>query len=152
VARIRLLFVMLVSTTFLVGAVWVGQADAMRAGYSARISAPPLVERAGGAYSMGVTIRNGGTRIRNFCADFTDANNSWLFRPAAPLMRSYDSDTFCLTLAHGTTTLRWVLIAANRGAHKLSVTLGHASIYKEINNAVITDSRALYWEDQIVIT
>jgi hypothetical protein len=27
-----------------------------------------------------------------------------------------------------------------------------SGIYKEINNAVITDSRALYWEDQIVIT
>jgi hypothetical protein len=109
-----------------------------------------MVQRAGSAYTLVVTVRNSGRPIKNFCADFTDDNNSWIFRQVG--MRAYDSDAFCKTLPSGTSSLKWVVIAANRGGHKMSITLGRATIYRNINNVVVDDDNALYWEDEFVIT
>jgi hypothetical protein len=118
--------------------------------FTARVAAPPELQRVGHIYYVGISVRNTGPAIRTFCIDFSDDHNSWLIR--MPGLRAYDSDTFCVgTLRHGRKTFLARIIPGKTGTKKMSITLGHAKIYSEINDAIITDKHALYWENQFVL-
>ena len=115
------------------------------------VTIPPKVQQAGGTYRLRVRVTNRGRIFKPLCVDFTDDNNSWLIE--APLYRDYDSDTFCAgTFLRGQTkTLTFYVTAAKQGAHRMSLTIGKASIFAAVNDAVIDDSGALTWEGNFVI-
>lgn len=133
-----------------VAAAVVASATSAGFSFSARIKSPPTVQRTGAPYFLTVIVTNRGGAIRPFCLDFGDDHNSWLFR--MPGLSSWDSDTFCTALrARSRRNLTAVITPARTGNRKLSVTLGKATLYRTLHNAVITDDHALSWSDQFVI-
>jgi hypothetical protein len=126
-------------------------ATARTEGYKAYVSGAPRVQVAGRTYVMRIDVRNTGATVRPFCIDFGDDKNSWVIE--MPGLSSWDSDGFCLGTfkARAHKVLRARVIAAKTGAHKMSVTLGKAKIYRSIHRFVIDDKNALYWEQQFVI-
>ncbi len=119
--------------------------------YTAYVDAPPKVQVAGQTYVLKVRVRNNGGTTRPFCIDFSDDKNSWAIE--MPGLYSFNSDAWCAgTLAAGARkTLTAYLIPAKAGAHKLTITLGRAMVYRTTHRIVIDDDHALYWESQFVI-
>jgi hypothetical protein len=125
-------------------------AGASETSFSARVAAPPEIQRVFHSYYVGISVRNTGSAIRTLCIDFSDDHNSWLIRMRG--LRAYDSDTFCVgTLTHGRRAFLARIVPGKAGTKKMSITLGHAKIYSEVNDAIISDKHALYWEDQFVL-
>jgi hypothetical protein len=115
------------------------------------ITIPPKVQSAGSTYRLRVRVTNLSATFTPLCVDFTDDNNSWLIE--APGLRAFDSDTFCAgTLLRGQTkTLTFFVIAAKQGAHRMTITIGKAKIFRSVNDAIIDDPDALFWESNFVI-
>ena len=118
---------------------------------TARITAPPTVQIIGLAYTLKVHVRNTGPWVKNLCLDFTDDNNSWLTR--MPGLRAYDSDTFCVRfLKKGRRSFRATVIPGKAGVHKMSVTIGKATIFPTVNDAIIRQQRPVLGPDGVPFT
>jgi hypothetical protein len=115
------------------------------------VTIPPKIQQAGATYRLRTRVTNLGGTFKPLCVDFTDDKNSWLIE--APGLRSFDSDAFCAgTLLRGQAkTLTFFVIAAKQGAHRMTVTIGKASVFRELNDIVIDDPNALVWEGNFVI-
>ena len=109
------------------------------------------IQYAGRTYSLRIRVTNLGATMKPLSVDFTDDKNSWLIE--APALRSFDSDAFCAgTLLRGQTkTLSFFVTAAKAGAHRMTVTIGKAHVFRELNDIVIDDPSALFWEGNFVI-
>ena len=122
----------------------------MEGRFSARVGGLPEVQARGRSYFVRVVVRNQGPWLKNFCLDFGDSNNSWLIRMSG--LRAYDSDTFCApVLKGGVKTFIARLVPAKSGQKKLSIAVGPAKIYSNINRALVDSEKGLYWEDSFVI-
>lgn len=120
-------------------------------GFSARVSAPPQIQRVGATYYFRMLVRTGSRPVPNLCIDFEDDGNSWLIE--VPGLRAYDDDVFCFgrLRAHvARKTLTAKLVPAKTGQHKLEVGVGNAKIYATANNALLADG-SLYWSRSFVL-
>jgi hypothetical protein len=116
------------------------------------ITIPPKVQAAGKTYRLRVRVINRGATFKPLCVDFTDDNDSWLIETPMRLVK-FDSDTFCAGTfkRRQTKTLTFFVIAARTGAHRMSLTIGKATVFRSLNDAIIDDPGALVWEGNFVI-
>ena len=121
--------------------------------FSARVIAPPQIQRVGNVYRVTVTIKHNAW-IPKFCIDFGDDNNSW--KIILPGLQEYNSDVYCLIAWGGTLrtksnqfTAR--IIPAKSGQKKLEICLGHAQTIDKGTNNVILDENSLCWSDTFVL-
>jgi hypothetical protein len=121
-------------------------------GLSARVKAPPQVQRLGAVYQIRIIVRTRARPIKHLCIDFEDDKNSWSVR--MPGLRAYDDDVFCFRRTFPAFVRRKTFVAklipAKTGAHKLQVGIGNAQIFPTINDAIL-GTGSLYWSDQFVI-
>jgi hypothetical protein len=121
--------------------------------FTARISAPPQVQRVGNGYLVTVTIKHSAW-IPKFCINFGDDNNSW--KIILPGLQPYNNDAFCMiawggTLRRKSNQFTARIIAAKQGQKKLEICLGHAQTIDKGTNNVILDDNSLCWSDSFVL-